>query len=64
MKMKQNGRSLGLIVLVCFMVIVTGGVFISSGCASPPKTLDRSVPGPQVIVNPEAIRLGVAKLMD
>jgi hypothetical protein len=33
-----------------------------SGCSSPPKTLDRSVSGPQVIGNPETIRLGIAKL--
>lgn len=46
------------------MLVVAGGVFISPGCASPPKTLDRSVTGPQVIVNPGFIRLGVAKLMD
>jgi hypothetical protein len=51
-------------VWVCFVLIVAGSVFISPGCASPPKTLDRSVPGPQVIVNPGSIRLGVAKLMD
>ncbi len=34
------------------------------GCSNTPKTLDRSITGPQVIVNPESIRLGVAKLMD
>ena len=34
------------------------------GCSSPPKTLDRSVSGPQVIVNPETIRLGVVKMRD
>ena len=37
-------------------------LFILSSCSSPPKTLDRSVSGPQVIGNPETIRLGVAKL--
>jgi hypothetical protein len=35
-----------------------------SGCASPPKTLDPSISGPQVIVNPETLRLGVAKVLD
>ncbi len=39
-------------------------LLIAPGCSNTPKTLDRSVTGPQVIVNPESIRLGVAKLMD
>jgi len=64
MDRQRKGWSWGLMVCICFMLVVAGGVFISPGCASPPKTLDRSVPGPQVIVNPESIRLGVAKLMD
>ena len=63
MDMKQKGRSWGLMVLVCLMVIIAGSVFISPGCANPPKTLDRSITRPQVIVNPDTIRLGVAKLM-
>lgn len=45
-----------LMVLVSFLIV--------SGCSNTPKALDRSVTGPQVIVNPESIRLGVAKLMD
>ena len=64
MDRQRKGRSWGLIVWVCFMLVVAGGVFISPACASPPKTLDRSITGPQVIVNPDSIRLGVAKLMD
>ena len=53
----QKGlRFLGLITLVCFVII--------SGCSSPPKKLDPSKPGPQVIVNPETIRLGIAKVLD
>lgn len=44
------------------MVLVS--FFIVLGCSNAPKTLDRTVTGPQVIVNPESIRLGVAKLMD
>jgi hypothetical protein len=47
-------RFLGFITLVCFVII--------SGCSSPPKKLDFSESGPQVIVNPETIRLGVAKV--
>jgi len=46
-------------VLVSFISLC---LFMLSGCSSPPKTLDRSVSGPQVIVNPETVRLGVAKL--
>ena len=34
------------------------------GCASPPKTLDPSASGPQLIVNPETVRLGVVKMRD
>jgi len=34
------------------------------GCTSTPNTLDRSVSGPQAIVNPETIRLSVSKLKD
>ena len=45
---------LGFITLVCFVII--------SGCSSPPKKIDPSKSGPQVIVNPETIRLGVAKV--
>ncbi|MDZ4165430.1 MAG: hypothetical protein U1C55_09910 [Smithellaceae bacterium] len=33
------------------------------GCASPPKVLDRAFHGPQVVMNPQVIPLGVAKLM-
>ncbi|MBU1966067.1 MAG: hypothetical protein KKD24_09725 [Proteobacteria bacterium] len=33
------------------------------GCAGPPKVLDRANTGPQVVMNPQAIPLGVAKLM-
>jgi hypothetical protein len=47
---------LGLMILMCLIAV--------SGCASPPKTLDPSVTGPQVIVNPECIRLGVVKMRD
>ena len=53
---QKSFRFLGLITLVCFSIV--------SGCASPPKTLDPSVSGPQLIVNPECIRLGVVKMRD
>ncbi|PIV20613.1 MAG: hypothetical protein COS40_11670 [Deltaproteobacteria bacterium CG03_land_8_20_14_0_80_45_14] len=54
----SNQKKVGswkLMVLVC--------LFIVWGCASNAKTLDRSITGPQLIVNPESIRLGVVKLM-
>ncbi len=53
---RKGFRFLGLITLVCFSIV--------SGCASPPKTLDPSISGPQAIVNPETIRLGVVKMRD
>ena len=45
-------------------LMILGCLVIVFGCASPPKTLDPSVTGPQVIVNPECIRLGVVKMRD
>lgn len=39
-------------------------LFIFSGCSSPPKKLDASISGPQMIVNPETVRLGVVKMRD
>ena len=46
------------------LVLVACGVFVTSGCSQPVKTLDPGTPGPQLIVNPEAVRLGVAKMKD
>ncbi len=45
-----------LMILTCLIIVW--------GCANTPKTLDPSVSGPQVIVNPEFIRLSVSKLKD
>jgi len=45
-----------LTILACLIIV--------SGCASPPKTLDPSISGPQLIVNPETVRLGVVKMRD
>jgi hypothetical protein len=45
-----------LMILVCLIIL--------SGCSSPPKILDPSIKGPQIIVNPETIRLGVVKMRD
>lgn len=38
--------------------------FMFIGCASSPKEFDDTIKGPQMIVEPGAIRLGVAKLKD
>jgi hypothetical protein len=45
-------------------LMILGCLVILPGCASPPKTLDPSIKGPQLIVNPECIRLGVVKMRD
>jgi len=45
-----------------WMLMIFTCLIIALGCSSPPKTLDRSVSGPQLIVNPETIRLAVSKL--
>ena len=44
-------------VLIFFVMI-----FMFAGCATAKKEFDPNVTGPQMIVEPEAIRLGVAKL--
>ncbi|MFH1239145.1 MAG: hypothetical protein V1653_03430, partial [bacterium] len=49
-------RLLGFIAAVFFIFTL--------GCTAPPKVLDRSFSGPQVVMNPQVIPLGVAKLMD
>jgi hypothetical protein len=56
---RKKGFVLRLMASISIMSVC---LFILSSCSSPPKTLDRSVSGPQVIVNPETVRLGVAKL--
>jgi hypothetical protein len=56
MSNRKNFHYWKLIIFVCLILV--------SGCASPPKTLDPSISEPQVIVNPETLRLGVAKVLD
>ncbi len=45
-----------LMILACLIIL--------SGCTNPPRALDPSISGPQVVVNPETIRLGVVKMRD
>ena len=54
---KRFSKSLFLVGL-----FILGGIFLLSGCASTPKTLNPAISGPQVIVNPESVSLGVAAL--
>ncbi len=49
-------------VLIVAGLLVLGDSFILAGCSSDPNKLNPAITGPQVIVNPDSIRLGVAKL--
>ena len=51
-------------VLTVIFLIAAWGVFLISGCSQPVRTLDKSVTAPQLIVNPETVRVGVAKMKD
>jgi len=44
--------------------IAVASLVFTLGCSAPPKVLDRSLAGPQLVMNPQVIPLGVAKLMD
>ncbi len=46
------------------IVLISVCLLVLSGCSSSPKKLDPSISGPQLIVNPEAVRLGVVKMRD
>jgi len=59
-----KGEIRGLFRFTALAFLITGGIFVLSSCSKPAQTLDRSVSRPQVIVNPETLRLGVAKVMD
>ena len=50
---------------ISLMGLLMTGVFIFllTGCANSPKGFDATVTGPQMIVEPETVRLGVAKVM-
>jgi hypothetical protein len=63
--MKMVKRKKGYVLMVMVLVsLVSVGLFMLSGCSSPPKKLDPSKSGPQVIVNPDTIRLGIARVLD
>ena len=57
---KKRGFLKSLIMVGLF---IAAGIFVLTGCASAPKTLDPALSGPQVIVNPESISLGAANLL-
>ncbi len=40
------------------------GAFMILGCVGSAKTLDMSVKGPQMIVNPQTVRMGIARIID
>ncbi len=42
-------------------IVAFSGIFFA-GCSEPVKTLDKGIKNPQIIVNPETVRLGVAKM--
>jgi hypothetical protein len=58
---RKKGYVIRLMILVSLMSVC---LLMLSGCSSPPKKLDPSKSGPQLIVNPETIRLGIAKVLD
>ncbi len=45
-------------------LLALSGVFLISGCSGSAKTLDMSVKGPQMIVNPQTVRVGIARIID
>jgi hypothetical protein len=58
--MKKDSKRFFITVTLLFAI---SGAFLISGCSEPVKTLDKSVKGPQMIVNPGTVRLGIAKIM-
>ena len=51
-------------ILTVGVVLVLSGVFLILGCSGSVKTLDMSVKGPQMIVNPQTVRVGIARIID
>jgi hypothetical protein len=45
-------------------LLALSGAFMILGCAGTAKTLDMSIKGPQMIVNPQTVRMGIARIID
>ena len=58
--MKRDSKRFFTTVTLLFAI---SGAFLISGCSEPVKALDKSIKGPQMIVNPGTVRLGIAKIM-
>ncbi len=56
----QKKRFSNLLLLTGLFIL--GGSFLFSGCTHALKTFNPAISGPQLIVNPESVSLGVAKL--
>jgi len=48
--------------LTIISLLIVFNIFLISGCSEAVKTLDKGIKGPQIIVNPGTVRLGVAKM--
>jgi len=48
--------------LTIISVLIFINIFLISGCSEAVKTLDKGIKGPQIIVNPSTVRLGVARM--
>ena len=56
--MKNNFKK----VLTIISLLIFSTIFLISGCSEAVKTLDQGIKGPQLIVNPGTVRLGIAKM--
>ncbi len=50
--------------LTIISLLIFFNIFLILGCSEAVKTLDKGIKGPQIIVNPGTVRLGVAKIKD
>jgi hypothetical protein len=49
-------------ILTIISLLILSSILLISGCSEAVKTLDQGIKGPQIIVNPGTVRLGVAKM--